>query len=98
MSLRSQLNEHEVSDIGEKKVRCPKCGKYIRLSQAHTDFVHRNCSTKWRIFGGDRHEVFKHELLNGKLLTGMLTEPPDVPRRKNRTIDKNEIGDFHFEV
>jgi len=98
MNLRSQLQENEITELGPKKVRCQKCGQYIRISQAHTDFVHRNCSTKWRIFDGNRKEVFKHELLDGKLLTGMLTEPPDVPRRKNRTIDKNEIGDFYFEV
>jgi len=65
-----------------------------------TDFVHENCSTKWKIYKGDRKEVFKHELLaQGKSFwQGMLTEPPDNPKRNDTAIDKEELGDCYFEI
>jgi hypothetical protein len=44
--------------------------------------------------------VFKDELLEpgSGLLHGMLTEPPDNPKRKDKTIDKTERDDYYVEI
>lgn len=98
MSLSNLLESNRIPDESPKMVRCPKCGKKVWLTQAHDDYVHRNCATKWRIFEGDRKEVFKHELLGkGLLLSGMNTYPKSSSK-KNNLIDRSERDDYYFRV
>lgn len=98
MSLSSLLGDKTIPNEGEKKVRCPYCRKWIRVSRQHDDFVHKNCNKKWLIYDRVRKAVFRDELLaQGKsLLSGMLTEPPNSPKRKSKSIDKDERDDSYF--
>jgi hypothetical protein len=97
MTLETQLTGESSINIGERKFRCPKCNKWIRINTPDVDFVHENCSTKWKIFNGNRQAVFKDELLEANSgMHGMLSEPPDNPKRRDSTIDKEETDDFYF--
>jgi hypothetical protein len=81
----------------EKKFRCPVCGEYIRISNINVDFVHKGCSTEWKISGHDRRVVLKHDAYDN-LLTGMRTEPGNIPRRKWNTIDREKKGDVYIKL
>ena len=98
MSLKSLLGSE--NNQGERKFRCPQCRQWIRVSRTNVDFVHRNCTTKYKAMNNSRTAAFRHELLaQGKsLLSGMLTEPPNSPNRKDKSIDTEEVDDCYVEL
>lgn len=99
MNLESLLGMQNQPSQDTKKIECPHCHEERWVPSYIQDFVCKDCSTKWKIFGHSRKAVFKDELLNkGSLLVGSVAVEPSVNRHADNTIDKEEIGDAYIEV
>ena len=91
MTKLATLLDNPGHNSGSKRVRCPKCRKYIFVPIYTTDYIHHNCYTRDK-FAMDK---LTSDAWNLVALKGTFPMPRGL---KDQTINKDQDDDASFEI